>query len=151
MNKIATHFVLNGKAQEAAEYYTSIFKNSQIQNVVESGDGSVLVVAFELEGQQFLALNAGPDYKLTEAISVYVNCETQDEVDDLWEKLTDGGEESICGWLKDRYGVSWQIVPTILPTLISDPDPEKSGRVMAAMTAMKKIDIRTLKEAYDRA
>jgi len=147
--KVSTHLVLNGQAQEAAEFYTSLFKNSGITNVAESGDGSVMGVSFELEGQQFIALNTGPDYQLTEAISLYVSCETQDEVDTLWEKLTaDGGEESICGWLKDRFGVSWQIIPTTLPALLTNPDPEKAGRVMNAMTSMSKIDIKTLEKAF---
>jgi predicted 3-demethylubiquinone-9 3-methyltransferase (glyoxalase superfamily) len=148
MKKIGTFLVLNGQAKEAAQFYTSLFKDSKVRNVVESGDSSVMVVEFDLEGQQFFALNAGPDYKFSEAISIYVSCDTQAEIDALWRKLTDGGEESICGWLKDRYGVSWQIAPTILPGLLTDPDPEKAGRVMAAMTDMRKLDIKTLKAAH---
>jgi predicted 3-demethylubiquinone-9 3-methyltransferase (glyoxalase superfamily) len=148
MKKIGTFLVLNGQAKEAALFYTSLFKDSKVRNVVESGDGSVMVVEFDLEGQQFFALNAGPDYKFSEAISIYVSCDTQAEIDALWRKLTDGGEESMCGWLKDRYGVSWQVAPTILPGLLTDPDPEKAGRVMAAMTDMRKLDIKTLKAAH---
>jgi predicted 3-demethylubiquinone-9 3-methyltransferase (glyoxalase superfamily) len=148
MKKIGTFLVLNGQAKEAAEFYTSLFKDSKVRNVVESGDSSVMVVEFDLEGQQFFALNAGPDYKFSEAISIYVSCDTQAEIDALWRKLTDGGEESICGWLKDRYGVSWQVAPTILPGLLTDPDPEKAGRVMAAMTDMRKLDIKKLKAAH---
>lgn len=148
MKKIGTFLVLNGQAKEAARFYTSLFKNSKVRNVVESGDGSVMVVEFDLEGQQFFALNAGPDHKFSEAISIYVSCDTQAEIDALWRKLTDGGEESICGWLKDRYGVSWQVAPAILPGLLTDPDPEKAGRVMAAMTDMRKLDIKTLKAAH---
>ena len=148
MKKIGTFLVLNGQAKEAAQFYTSLFKDSKVHNVVESNDGSVMVVEFDLEGQQFFALNAGPDYKFSEAISIYVSCDTQAEIDALWRKLTDGGEESICGWLKDRYGVSWQVAPTILPGLLTDPDPEKAGRVMAAMTDMRKLDIKKLKAAH---
>jgi predicted 3-demethylubiquinone-9 3-methyltransferase (glyoxalase superfamily) len=148
MKKIGTFLVLNGQAKEAAQFYTSLFKDSKVRNVVESGDSSVMVVEFDLEGQQFFALNAGPDYKFSEAISIYVSCDTQAEIDALWRKLTEGGEESMCGWLKDRYGVSWQVAPTILPGLLTDPDPEKAGRVMAAMTDMRKLDIKTLKAAH---
>jgi predicted 3-demethylubiquinone-9 3-methyltransferase (glyoxalase superfamily) len=148
MKKIGTFLVLNGQAKEAAQFYTSLFKDSKIRNVVQSGDSSVMVVEFDIEGQQFFALNAGPDYKFSEAISIYVSCDTQAEIDALWRKLTAGGEESICGWLKDRYGVSWQVAPTILPGLLTDPDPEKAGRVMAAMTDMRKLDIKTLKAAH---
>lgn len=148
MKKVGTFLVLNGQAQEAAQFYTSLFKDSKVRNVVESNDGSVMVVDFDLEGQQFFALNAGPEYKFSEAVSIYVSCDTQAEIDALWRKLTDGGEESVCGWLKDRYGVSWQVAPTILPGLLTDPDPEKAGRVMAAMTDMRKLDIKTLKAAH---
>src|SRR5262249_2873108 len=131
----------------------SIFKNSKILEVSRYGDagpgpkGSVMVAKFQLEGQQFLALNGGPYFKFTEAISLFVDCVTQQEVDDLWEKLTAGGQESQCGWLKDRYGLSWQIVPRALMDLLKDPDPARSQRVMQAMLQMKKIDIEALKRA----
>ncbi len=136
-------------------FYTSIFKNSKILNVTRYGEvgpgpkDSVMTVAFQLEGQEFMALNGGPHFKFTEAISFVVKCKTQEEVDDLWEKLSEGGGEKIqCGWLKDKYGVSWQIVPTILGEMISDPNRAKSQRVMEAMLKMKKIEIEGLKRAY---
>jgi predicted 3-demethylubiquinone-9 3-methyltransferase (glyoxalase superfamily) len=142
-------------------FYTEIFKNSKIVTIArypEAGQeihgkapGSVMTVAFELNGQTFTALNGGPLLKFNEAISFQVNCETQDEVDYYWEKLSDGGDPKAqqCGWLKDKYGLSWQIVPTLLPVLIADPDTEKSNRVMEAMLKMKKLDIPTLKQAYE--
>ncbi|TLY04625.1 MAG: VOC family protein, partial [Thaumarchaeota archaeon] len=140
---------------EAVNFYTSIFKNSKILNVTRYGEvgpgpkDSVMTVAFQLEGQEFMALNGGPHFKFTEAISFVVKCKTQEEVDDLWEKLSEGGGEKIqCGWLKDKYGVSWQIVPTILGEMISDPNRAKSQRVMEAMLKMKKIEIEGLKRAY---
>lgn len=150
MGRIATHLCFDGQAEEAATFYTSIIEDSEIQEIASCSDGSVMVVTFELEGQQFIALNAGLRFTFTEATSVYVSCETQAEVDDLWAKLTEGGEEGPCGWLKDRYGVSWQIIPTALPTLLTDPDPEKASKVMTAMRDMKKIDIRGLREAYEQ-
>jgi predicted 3-demethylubiquinone-9 3-methyltransferase (glyoxalase superfamily) len=148
------------QSQEAAEFYTSIFKNSRIVTVSHYGEagrevhgrppGSVMVVAFELDGQPFTALNGGPVFRFNEAISLQVNCATQEEVDYYWRKLSEGGDEKAqqCGWLKDKYGVSWQIVPTILSELMADPDPQKAGRVMEAMLTMKKIDIDRLKKAY---
>lgn len=151
MNKIATCLWFDGKAEEAAHYYTSVFKNSKIHDVSRKGDGSVLVVNFEVEGHQFIGLNGGPEFSFTEAISISVSCESQQEVDELWETLTEGGEEGPCGWLKDKYGLSWQIVPTALPTLLSDPDPAKAQRVMEAMMSMKKIDVRLLEEAHASA
>ncbi len=147
------------QGEEAAQFYTSIFKNSKIVTVARYGEvgkeshgrppGSVMTVAFELDGQAFLALNGGPVFKFNEAISLTVNCETQEEVDYYWEKLSAGGDEKaqMCGWLKDKYGLSWQVVPTVLPKLMSDPDTEKSGRAMAAMLKMKKIDIGELERA----
>ena len=142
-------------AEEAANFYTSIFPNSKITDVsryseVGPGEpGTVMVVAFELNGQQFHALNGGPQFKFTEAISFLVNCETQEEVDDFWEKLGDGGEHGPCGWLRDKYGVSWQVVPTALDELLSDPDREKANRVMEAMLQMGKLEIDGLRRAYD--
>ncbi|HKI06687.1 MAG TPA: VOC family protein [Thermoanaerobaculia bacterium] len=154
--KITTFLWFDNNAEEAMNLYTSIFKNSKILNVVRYGEagpgpkGTVMNGVFELEGQQFMALNGGPHFKFTEAISLFVSCESQEEVDELWEKLTaDGGAPSQCGWLKDKFGLSWQIIPTTLMELMSDPDPEKSKRVMQAMLQMSKIDVAALKRAYD--
>ena len=141
------------EGEEAAQFYTSIFPNSKIVEVTHYGsagprsEGTVMTVNFELNGQPFIALNGGPDFKFNEAVSFEVDCEDQAEVDKYWEALTEGGEEGPCGWLKDRYGVSWQIVPKILTELIADPDREKSQRVMAAMLKMKKIEIAELEQA----
>lgn len=157
MQKVTTFLWYEDKAEEAANFYVSLFKNSKITSVARYGDagpgpkGSVMVVNFILEGQEFMALNGGPHYKLTPAISLFVNCETQDEVDELWEKLAAGGRKDRCGWLQDKYGLSWQIIPTALMRLMSDPDPKKSARVMQAMLQMDKIDIRKLQEAHDAA
>ncbi len=154
--KITPFLWFDNQAEEAANFYVSIFKNSRITGIDRYGaagplpKGTVMTVSFDLEGQGLIALNGGPEYKFTEAISFFVNCETQAEVDELWAKLSAGGEEGPCGWLKDKYGLSWQIVPTILPALLSDPDPEKSQRVMRAMLQMKKIDISALKRAYEQ-
>jgi predicted 3-demethylubiquinone-9 3-methyltransferase (glyoxalase superfamily) len=147
------------QAEEAVKFYVSIFKNSKIGRVTRYDDvgakaagrpkGSVMTVAFELDGQEFMALNGGPLFKFTEAISLVVNCATQAEVDHYWSKLSAGGQEVQCGWLKDRFGLSWQIVPTILPEMLQDKDPEKSKRVMAAMLKMIKLDIAALKKAYE--
>jgi len=153
--KIIPFLWFDNNAEEAAKLYTSIFKNSEILSVSRYGEGSpgqpgtVMTISFILDGQPFTALNGGPHFKFNEAISFFVNCETQEEVDELWEKLTDGGEESQCGWLKDKFGLSWQIVPTALGELLGDPDPEKSKRVMEAMLQMHKIDIATLQHAYE--
>jgi predicted 3-demethylubiquinone-9 3-methyltransferase (glyoxalase superfamily) len=156
MQKIAPFLWYDDKAEEAANFYVSVFKNSKILRVTRYGEagpgakGTVMIVEFQLEGQEFLALNGGPHFKFTEAISFVVNCETQEEVDYFWQKLSEGGAESQCGWLKDKYGLSWQVVPTILAELMQDKDPEKSQRVMKAMLQMKKIDIKTLKQAYEQ-
>jgi predicted 3-demethylubiquinone-9 3-methyltransferase (glyoxalase superfamily) len=157
MQKIVPTLWFDNEAEQAAEFYTSTFKNSEITNITRYGkagpgpERSVLTVTFRIEGQEFVALNGGPQFKFTEAISLLVNCESQDEVDDLWQKLTaDGGEPSRCGWLKDKYGLSWQIVPTVLFEMISDPDPEKSERVMQALLQMIKLDINALKAAYEQ-
>ena len=153
MPKITPFLWFDTQAEEAAEFYTSVFPSSRITDVSRYGsagpgrEGSVMTVTFELDGQQFTALNGGPEFTFNEAISFSVSCETQAEVDDYWSKLSDGGEEGPCGWLKDRFGVSWQIVPTALPRLLGDPDREKSQRVMAAMLQMKKIEIDELERA----
>jgi predicted 3-demethylubiquinone-9 3-methyltransferase (glyoxalase superfamily) len=152
--KIATVLWFDGNAEEAANHYVSVFKNSKVLNVARYGDagpgpkGSVMTVTFQLEGQEFIALNGGPQFKFTEAISLLVNCDTQKEVDELWKKLGAGGEESMCGWLKDKFGLSWQIIPTALLRLMQDRDPQKSKRVMEAMLQMRKIDIARLEAAY---
>jgi predicted 3-demethylubiquinone-9 3-methyltransferase (glyoxalase superfamily) len=152
----------DGEAEAAAEFYTGIFRNSKIVSVSRYGEagqevhgrapGSVMLVAFELDGQAFTALNGGPAFKFNEAISFQVSCETQEEVDYYWEKLSHGGDETAqqCGWLKDKYGLSWQVIPTVLPELIADPNPEKSQRAMKAMLEMKKIDIDKLRRAWAR-
>ena len=153
MQKITPCLWFDTQAEEAATFYTSIFKNSRIREVARYGEagpgpeGSVMTVSFELDGQEFVALNGGPEFTFNEAISFQVSCETQDEVDEFWSRLSEGGEEGPCGWLKDRYGVSWQIIPTRLTELLSDPDPERSQRAMGAMLGMKKIDIATLEKA----
>jgi predicted 3-demethylubiquinone-9 3-methyltransferase (glyoxalase superfamily) len=154
MQKITPFLWFDTQAEEAAKFYVSMFENSKIKTVTRYGaagpgpKGSVMTVDFELAGQEFVALNGGPQFKFTEAISLVVNCETQQEVDEFWAKLSKGGQEVECGWLKDRYGLSWQIVPTILSKLLSDPDPKKAQRVMEAMLKMKKIDIAALKKAH---
>ena len=160
LQKITPCLWFDNQAEEAVEFYTGIFRNSRILNISRYGEagremhgkpaGSVMVIAFELDGQAFTALNGGPMFKFNEAISFQVNCETKEEVDYYWEKLSDGGDEKAqqCSWLKDKYGASWQVVPSVLPKMMSDPDPEKSGRVMEAMLRMKKIDIDELTRAY---
>ena len=156
MQKITPCLWFDNNAEEAVNHYLSIFKNSKINKILRCGDagpgpkGSVLTIAFQLEGQDFIALNGGPIFKFNEAISLSVDCKSQIEVDDLWEKLSDGGQESQCGWLKDKFGLSWQVVPSALVEMLQDPDPEKTKRVMAAMMQMGKIDIAKLKQAYDR-
>ena len=159
MQKITPFLWFDDKAEEAANFYVSLFKNSKIGNVSrydEAGakasgrpTGSVMVIEFQLEGRNFVGLNGGPHFKFTEALSFVVNCETQQEVDTFWEKLSEGGEESQCGWLKDKYGLSWQVVPTVLSEMLRDKDPVKSQRVMKAMLQMKKIDIATLEQACE--
>jgi predicted 3-demethylubiquinone-9 3-methyltransferase (glyoxalase superfamily) len=158
MQKITTFLWFNDNAEEAMNLYVSLFKNSKVLNVSRYGDagpgpkGQVMTGTFQLEGQQFMALNGGPLFPFTEAISLFVSCETQEEVDTLWAKLTaDGGKESQCGWLKDKFGLSWQIIPTALGRLMGDKNPRKSQAVMQAMLKMKKIDIKGLQAAYDAA
>ena len=149
MQKITPFLWFDGKAEEAMNFYVSIFKNSKVLSATPGPDGSVLMATFQLDGQEFHALNGGPMFKFTEAISLFVNCETQEEVDGLWEKLSEGGSKSRCGWLKDKYGLSWQIIPTVLGELMRDKDSVKAGRVMQALLQMDKIDIAVLKKAYD--
>jgi predicted 3-demethylubiquinone-9 3-methyltransferase (glyoxalase superfamily) len=157
MGKITPFLWFNDNAEEAVSLYVSIFKNSEIMFVSRYGEGApgpagqVMTMSFRLAGQEFTALNGGPEYKFTEAISLYVNCETQEEVDSYWEQLSAGGEKGPCGWLKDRFGLSWQIVPNVLGELLGDPDPEKSKRVMEAMLKMSKLDIQLLKQAHAQA
>jgi predicted 3-demethylubiquinone-9 3-methyltransferase (glyoxalase superfamily) len=155
VQKITPFLWFDNQAEEAMNFYTSIFKNAKIGNVSRYGEGgpgpkgSVMVASFELDGMHFTALNGGPQFKFTEAISFYVSCESQDEVDHYWDKLSEGGQTQRCGWLKDKFGVSWQIIPSALPKLMSDPDRAKAGRVMQAMLQMKKIDVAKLQQAYD--
>ena len=150
MKKITPFLWFDTQAEEAMHFYCSIFKSSKVLSVTPGPNGIAQTVNFELEGQEFIGLNAGPEFKFNEAISFFVSCKTQEEVDELWEKLTaDGGEEGNCGWLKDKYGLSWQIIPTALGELLGDPNPEKAGRVMQAMLGMNKIDIQGLQRAYD--
>ncbi len=146
--KITPFLWFDGRAEEAMNFYVSIFRNSKAGKVLKGPDGSVMGVTFQLEGQQFSALNGGPQYKFTPAISLFVDCKTQQEVDALWEKLSAGGEKSRCGWLKDKYGLSWQIIPSVLGRLLQDKNREKAGKVMQAMMQMDKIDIKRLKQAY---
>ena len=155
MQKITPFLWFDNQAEEAMNFYVSIFKNSKVVKVTRCGDagpgpkGSVMSATFQLEGQDFFALNGGPHFTFTPAISLFVNCETQAEVDELWQKLSDGGKEERCGWLKDRFGLSWQIIPSALGKLMNDPDPQKARRVMMAMLQMGKIDIAGLQRAYD--
>ena len=155
MPRITPFLWFDTQAEEAANYYVSIFQNSKIVKISRYGEagpgpkGSVMTVEFQLDGQNFIALNGGPLFKFTEAISLVVNCATQEEVDYFWERLSAGGQEVQCGWLKDKYGLSWQVVPTVLGKLMSDPDPQKAGRAMQAMLQMKKIVIADLQRAYD--
>ncbi len=154
MQKIVPFLWFDDKAEEAANFYVSIFKNSKVVSVSRYGDagprpkGMAMGVSFQLEGQEFYALNGGPHFTFTPAISLFVNCETQAEVDALWDKLSAGGEKQRCGWLKDKYGLSWQIIPTALGQMLQDKDPKKSQSVMQAMMQMNKIDIAGLKQAY---
>jgi predicted 3-demethylubiquinone-9 3-methyltransferase (glyoxalase superfamily) len=153
MNQITPCLWFDTEGEEAANFYVSVFPNSRIVDVTRYGaagprpEGMVMTVGFELDGRKFVALNGGPNYTFSEAISFQVFCKDQEEVDEFWSKLSEGGEEGPCGWLKDRFGVSWQIVPTALPELLADPDPEKSERVMKAMLEMKKIEIDALERA----
>jgi predicted 3-demethylubiquinone-9 3-methyltransferase (glyoxalase superfamily) len=155
--KITPFLWFDDQAEEAANFYVSIFKNSEVLSINRYGEagpgtpGSVMTTSFRLDGQEFIALNGGPQYKFTEAISFSIDCKSQAEVDELWEKLTEGGEPGPCGWLKDKYGLSWQVVPSALIEMLQDPDPARANRVMQAMLQMSKIDIATLREAYEGA
>jgi len=157
MQKITPFLWFDGRAEEAAHFYVSVFKNSKILGVTRYGEagpgakGTVMTVGFMLDGQEFAALNGGPLYTFSPAISFVVNCETQEEVDEFWERLSEGGEKRQCGWLQDKYGVSWQVVPTVMIEMLNDPDPVKSQSVMVAMLQMEKIDIELLKQAYNAA
>jgi predicted 3-demethylubiquinone-9 3-methyltransferase (glyoxalase superfamily) len=156
MQKITTFLTYNDQAEEAVQLYVSTFKNSEILNISRYGEGAplpagtVITASFVLEGQEFIALNGGPSFSFAEGISLFVNCETQEEVDELWEKLSEGGEKGRCGWLKDRFGVSWQIIPSTLGRLLQDEDALKAGNVMQAMMQMSKIDIAELRRAYEQ-
>jgi len=156
VQKITPFLWFDNQAGEAANYYVSIFKNSKVGTITRYGEGgpgpagSVMTVEFQLDGQTFIALNGGPQFKFTEAVSFLVSCETQQEIDEFWEKLSAGGEEGPCGWLKDRYGLSWQVTHTGWAEMLNDPDPRRSKRVMDAVLKMKKIDIKTLQQAYEQ-
>lgn len=150
MQKITPFLWFDNNALEAAQFYTTVFTNSAIISTIPGPGGTVMGLTFQLNGQTFMALNGGPMFTFTEAISLYINCETQEEIDTLWNKLTaDGGKESRCGWLKDKYGLSWQLVPPVLGKLLADPDREKAGKVMQAMLQMNKIIIADLQKAYE--
>ena len=154
MPKITTFLTYDNQAEEAAKLYVSVFRNSKVRSITRYGEGapapkgSVMTVAFELDGREFIALNGGPHFKFADGVSLLVDCKTQEEIDTYWKKLSEGGEAVQCGWLKDKFGLSWQIIPTILGEMLSDPDPKKSKRVMEAMFKMIKIDIEGLKRAY---
>lgn len=154
MQRITPYLWFDNQAEQAAAHYTSIFPDSRLVHVQRYGEGAplpagtVMMAVFELGGQRFMALNGGPDHPFTDAISFYVDCTSQEEVDYYWQRLSDGGQEGPCGWLTDRFGVSWQVIPDVLPELLGDPDPEKAGRAMQAMLGMKKIDIGALRDAH---
>lgn len=154
MQKITTFLTFNNQAEEAANLYTSLFKNSKITSITHYGEGtpapkgSVMSVTFQLDGQDYMALNGGSHFTFSDGISLFITCESQQEVDELWEKLAEGGEKGPCGWLKDKFGVSWQVIPSALNRMLRDKDPEKAQRVMKAMLQMMKIDIKTLEQAY---
>jgi len=155
MQKITPFLWFDNNAEEAANFYVSVFKNSKVLNIARYGEvgpgpkGTVMTVEFELDGQEFVALNGGPRFKFTEAVSFVVNCDTQEEVDYYWERLSEGGEKSRCGWLRDKFGLGWQVTPTILGKLLADKDQEKANRVMQTMLKMDKLDIEPLQRAYE--
>jgi predicted 3-demethylubiquinone-9 3-methyltransferase (glyoxalase superfamily) len=161
MQKITPCLWFNDQAEEAMRFYVSVFKNSKVGRVTRYGEagakvsgrpkGSVMTATFEIEGQEFMALNGGPHFTLSEAVSFIVKCDTQDEIDTFWEKLSEGGEKGVCGWLKDKFGLSWQIIPTVLSDMMQDKDANKTNRVMQAILQMKKLDIARLQEAYGRS
>lgn len=154
--KITPFLWFDDNAEEATNFYVSIFKNSQVLSINRYGEagpgtqGTVMTTSFRLDGQEFIALNGGPHFPFTEAISFFIDCESQQEVDELWEKLSDGGETSQCGWLKDKFGLSWQVIPSVLGEMLQDTDRERANRVMQAMLQMTKIDIAKLKQAYEQ-
>ena len=156
MSQVTTFLTFKEKGEEAVNLYVSLFKNSKIMSIVRSkgegpiAKGALLHASFQLDGQEFMAMDGGPYFSFAQGISLFVNCETQEEMDRLWDKLSEGGEEQPCGWVKDKYGVSWQIIPSILGEMLNDKDAEKSKRVMEAMLKMKKIDIKALQQAYDK-
>jgi predicted 3-demethylubiquinone-9 3-methyltransferase (glyoxalase superfamily) len=150
MQKITPFLWFDGKAEEAANFYVGIFKNSKILGTIPGPDGTVVGVTFQLDGQEFKAFNGGPQFKFNEAISLFVDCENQQEVDELWEKLSEGGQPIQCGWLKDEYGVVWQIIPADLMKMFSDPDRAKAQRAINAMFKMVKIDVQALKQAFEK-
>jgi predicted 3-demethylubiquinone-9 3-methyltransferase (glyoxalase superfamily) len=155
MQKIVPFLWFDGRAEEAANFYVGLFQNSKITGIRRYGEagpgpkGTAMSVEFQLDGQPFIALNGGPQFTFTPAISFFVNCENQEEVDELWEKLSAGGQKNRCGWLQDKFGVSWQIIPTALGKLLADPDPQRSSRVMRAMLQMEKLDVKRLQQAHD--
>lgn len=157
MQKITPFLWFDNNAEEAANFYVSVFKNSKVLNIARYGEvgpgpkGTVMTVEFELDGQEFVALNGGPQFKFTEAVSFVVNCDTQEEVDHYWERLSEGGEKSRCGWLRDKFGLGWQVTPTILGKLLADKDQEKAKRVMQTMLKMDKLDIEPLQRAYEES
>jgi predicted 3-demethylubiquinone-9 3-methyltransferase (glyoxalase superfamily) len=152
MRKITPFLWFDGKAEEATLFYVSVFRNSKVRSINRQGrNGPVFSTTFELDGQDFHALNGGPQYIFTPAVSFFINCETQAEVDELWGKLTEGGSEDRCGWVRDKFGLSWQIVPSVLGRMLGDKDPKKAHAVMTAMLQMKKLDIAGLQQAYDQA
>jgi len=157
MQKITPFLWFDDQAEEAANFYVSIFKNSKVGRINRYGEGgprpkgTAMSVTFQLDGQEFMALNGGPEFTFTPAISLFVNCETQKEVDELWERLSEGGKKERCGWLKDKYGLSWQIIPSALGQMMQDKDPQKSKRVMNAMLQMNKIEIKALQQAYEQS
>jgi len=156
VQRITTFLMFNDQADEAVHLYVSLFRNSKIVNTTRYGEegpgpkGTVMSATFQLEGQEFMAFNGGPHFTFAQGMSLFVHCETQEEVDELWEKLSEGGEKQPCGWVKDKFGVSWQIVPNALGEMLNDPDPEKSQRVLKAMLRMSKIDIQALRQAYEQ-
>ena len=157
MQKITPFLWFDNNAEEAANFYVSVFKNSKVLNIARYGEvgpgpkGTVMTVEFELDGQEFVALNGGPQFKFTEAVSFVVNCDTQEEVDYYWERLSEGGEKSRCGWLRDKFGLGWQVTPTILGKLLADKDQERANRVMQTMLKMDKLDIEPLQRAYEES
>ena len=157
MPRITPFLWFDNNAEEAANFYVSVFKNSKVLNIARYGEvgpgpkGTVMTVEFELDGQEFVALNGGPQFKFTEAVSFVVNCDTQEEVDYYWERLSEGGEKSRCGWLRDKFGLGWQVTPTILGKLLADKDQEKANRVMQTMLKMDKLDIEPLQRAYEES